>query len=81
MTFKKDELIFLLGAGASVEAGIPASCGMIKGLECLLETNSDWEDYVPLYHFIKSSVIYADGIQGKFELNNFNIERLGKHVR
>jgi len=76
MAFKKDELIFLLGAGASVEAGIPASCGMISELENLLNTNNDWKDYAPVYHFIKSSIIYADGIQGKFEPFNFNIERL-----
>ena len=29
MQFRKDEVIFLLGAGASVDAKIPASCGMI----------------------------------------------------
>ena len=76
MAFKKDELIFLLGAGASVEAGIPASYGMISELEDLLNTDNEWKIYAPVYHFIKSAVIYADGIQGKFKESTFNIERL-----
>lgn len=75
MQFRKDEVIFLLGAGASVDAGIPASCGMINKLEVLLKTPS-WEGFAPLYNYVKSAIIYADGIKGKFEYANFNIERL-----
>lgn len=75
MQFRKDEVIFLLGAGASVDAGIPASCGMINKLEALLKTPS-WEGFATLYNFVKSAIIYADGIKGKFEYANFNIERL-----
>ncbi len=75
MQFRKDEIIFLLGAGASVDAGIPASCGMIKSLENLLKTEA-WKEFAPLYNFVKSAIIYADGIKGKFEYGNFNIERL-----
>lgn len=75
MQFRKDEIIFLLGAGASVDAGIPASCGMINKLEALLKTPS-WKDFASLYNFVKSAIIYADGIKGKFEYANFNIERL-----
>lgn len=75
MQFLKDEIIFLLGAGASVDAGIPASCGMIKELEDLLKTET-WKEYASLYNFVKSAIIYADGIKGKFEYANFNIERL-----
>lgn len=75
MQFRKDEVIFLLGAGASVDAGIPASCGMISKLEDLLKTPS-WKEFAPLYNFVKSAIIYGDGIKGKFEYANFNIERL-----
>jgi len=76
MVFKKDEIIFLLGAGASVDAGIPASCGMIEKLERLLVDDSSWEKYVTLYYFVKSAIIYADGIKGDFDYYSFNIERL-----
>ena len=73
MMFKKDEVIFLVGAGSSVDAGIPASCGMISALEELLKENPEWKEYASLYHFVKSAIIYADGIKGKFEVSNFNI--------
>ncbi|OQA89173.1 MAG: hypothetical protein BWY28_01211 [bacterium ADurb.Bin236] len=75
MLFKKDEVVFLLGAGASVEAGIPASRNMIDSLEELLK-NDSWKKYTSLYHYMKSSIIYADGIKGRFEYDNFNIEKL-----
>ncbi len=74
--FKKDEIIFLMGAGASVDAGIPTSCGMIEEIQKLLCKDSKWGDYTSLYNYVKSAIVYADGIQGKFDSSNFNIERL-----
>jgi len=74
--FKEDEIVFLLGAGASNDAGIPISRGMIEDLEKLLKNDKAWKEYLPLYNFVKSSIIYADGIQGNFYNSNFNIERL-----
>jgi len=76
MQFRKDEVIFLLGAGASVDANIPASYGMIEKLEALLKTDENWKSFVSLYNFVKSAIIYGDGIKGKFENASFNIERL-----
>ena len=76
MMFKKDEIIFLVGAGASIDAKIPASRGMIEALEELLESDSLWKPYASLYYFVKSAIVYADGIKGKFDQSNFNIERL-----
>jgi hypothetical protein len=76
MIFAKDEIVFLLGAGASVDAKIPASRGMIQELEELLEQDGDWRPYSHLYNFVKSAIVYADGIKGRFDQSNFNIERL-----
>lgn len=76
MMFKRDEIVFLMGAGASFEAGIPTSCGMIDDLEKLLTDSGDWQEFSPLYNFVKSAIVYADGIQGNFDHSNFNIERL-----
>ncbi len=73
--FREDEVIVLLGAGSSVQAGIPHSKKMIEELESLLRHEKTWNDYEDLYYFMKSSILYADGILGKFE-NNFDIERL-----
>lgn len=76
MIFNRDEIVFLLGAGASVNAGIPASCEMINRLEKLLVSEQSWEKFAKLYYFVKSAIIYADGIKGNFDYSSFNIERL-----
>jgi hypothetical protein len=72
--FKRDEIILLLGAGASVEANIPASVQMIDQIEELLK--EEWSEYTNLYHYVKSAIYYADGIQGNFEGTGYNVERL-----
>ena len=72
--FKKDEIIILLGAGASFDAKIPTSQGMITKIEELLE--KEWQKYRDLYHFLKTSIRYLDGIRGRLESTSFNIEQL-----
>lgn len=75
MVFKKDEIVILLGAGASVDAGIPHSCGMVNKLEQLLGEGKEWADFTNLYNYVKSAIIFADGIKGRSG-GGFNIERL-----
>jgi hypothetical protein len=72
--FKRDEILMLLGAGSSVEAGIPASRDMVSRIEKLLQ--DEWADYRDLYNFVKSSIHYLDGIKGRFDAGTFNIEQL-----
>ena len=75
MYFKENEVIFLIGAGASAEAGIPTSKTMINSIERLVD--SDWGKFKELYDYIKSAIFYADGILGKFDNRvSYNIERL-----
>ena len=75
-TFKHDELVILLGAGASVEAGIPDSNEMVRRVEH--ETSDgEWRAYLGLYRYLRSSVFYADGLEGITGSDvPFNIERL-----
>ncbi|MCC6545646.1 SIR2 family protein [Candidatus Sumerlaeota bacterium] len=73
--FKRDEILILLGAGASVDAGIPHSVSMVQKLECLLQNDKEWKDFLHLYNYVKSAIIYSDGIRGHF-VSGFNIERL-----
>jgi hypothetical protein len=69
--------MFLLGAGASVEAGIPASATMIQKIEHLLSESSDWKEFRDLYHHVKSSIMFSAGLKGKFDRDvNYNIETL-----
>lgn len=74
MRFKKDEIIFLFGAGISADAGIPTSVKMIEKLENLVNNNNEWESFKDLYFLVKSGVEFSYGIQGKKSL--FNIEIL-----
>jgi SIR2-like domain len=75
--FKRDEIIILLGAGASVEAGIPASQGMIEEIEKLLASDDvNWRQHKDLYNYLKSSIYFADGIKGKFDGASYNVETL-----
>lgn len=79
--FKRDEVIVLLGAGASVEAGIPDSTDMVRKVESLVQGlvqgQGDWQSHQDLYNYIRSSIYYAEGIQGKFDTEvQFNIETL-----
>ena len=75
VTFRKDEVIVLLGAGASVDAGIPHSAAMVEKIEKSL--SGEWTAFRDLYNYVRSAIFYADGIQGTFhDRVSYNIERL-----
>lgn len=76
--FKSNEVIFLLGAGASVEAEIPHSKEMIDRIESLIESDdAKWSGFRDLYYYIRSAIYFADGLDGKFDHHvPYNIERL-----
>jgi hypothetical protein len=77
MSSRSTDIIFLLGAGASVEAGIPASATMIDEIETLLQGNEDWRQFKDLYNHVKSAIHYAAGLKGIFgERVPYNIETL-----
>lgn len=72
------DIIFLLGAGASVEAGIPASATMIQKLEAMLkEAQTGFAPYCELYQQVKSAIHYSWGLRGHYPPEvNYNIEVL-----
>ena len=76
--FERNGIILLLGAGASYEAGIPHSNEMVERIDDLVSNNHpDWSEFRDLYRYIRSSIYYADGLDGKFEDDvPYNIERL-----
>jgi SIR2-like domain len=75
ISFKKDEIIVLLGAGASVDAGIPHSAAMVHEIESSL--HNEWSTFKDLYNYVRSAIFYGQGIQGTFDHNvSYNIERL-----
>jgi hypothetical protein len=77
MTGKSKDIIFLVAAGASVEADIPASGMMINKIEFLLRKNDEWAPFLNLYNHIRSSIYYSAGLKGLFETAvPYNIETL-----
>lgn len=75
--FKKDEVVLLLGAGASVEARIPDSRTMITRIEALVQDDPAWSEFVGLYRIVKSAFYFAEGQRGHFGPDVFfNVERL-----
>jgi hypothetical protein len=73
--FKNNEVLVLLGAGASVDAGIPHSAQIVQNIEGLIA--KEWSEYGPLYNYLRSAIFYAEGIRGKYDRDvNYNIENL-----
>jgi len=77
MTTRSKDIIFLFGAGASAEAGIPTSAQMIERIERLFETHDQWNGHLRLYNHVKSAIHYAFGLKGRFNADvEYNIETL-----
>ncbi|MBH1971655.1 hypothetical protein FK216_10215 [Moraxellaceae bacterium AER2_44_116] len=55
-----DSVIFLLGAGASVDAKIPHAAKMVKELE--REFQGDYKKLRPLYLLLKSAILFQRGL-------------------
>jgi|ERR1700733_1151651 len=63
--FRSDDIVFLIGAGCSAEAGISVSNKMRQDLEDLLRTNREWQPYSDLYNYVKGAIIQHDCSKGK----------------
>lgn len=73
MMSRSKDIIFLLGAGASAEAGIPVSAQMISHVEQMLNRKAERE----LYNHVKSAIHFSAGLKGRFgDAVPFNIETL-----
>ena len=73
MMSRSKDIIFLLGAGASAEAGIPMSAQMISRVEQTLNAKAERD----LYNHVKSAIHFSSGLKGRFgDAVPFNIETL-----
>lgn len=73
---KEESILLLLGAGASVDAGIPHAGEMTNDIEKKVSTESDYSEFKELYNYLKSSIIYQRGLIGDFNNRVVNIEDL-----
>ena len=77
MTSRSSDIIILLGAGASVESGIPSSATMIEKIEELILDHENWSKFKRLYNHVKSAIHYSSGLHGSYGKQvPFNIETL-----
>jgi len=77
MNIRSKDIIFLLGAGTSAEAGIPTSAKMIRSIENLLANDKEWIEFLQLYNHVKSAIHYSAGLRGRFNDEvSYNIEML-----
>jgi hypothetical protein len=82
MEFAGNEIVFLLGAGASVDAGLPTSDAMLDSVDEKVGEGGRWEEYRELFYTVKSCLKYADGLHPEAEASaQFNIERLVNALR
>ena len=76
MGFRDDSLLFILGAGASVDAGIKHAMAMTLDIEDKIRSNSKFKKFIELYNYLKSSIIYQRGLGGDFSAQIIAIEEL-----
>lgn len=74
--FVSDDILILLGAGASCDAGIPHSSQMISTIEEELDKDA-WRKFKPLYQYVKSIHYQKEILHGNRPQDVvFNIENL-----
>lgn len=77
MGLREDSLLFLLGAGASVDAGIKHAKSMTADIEERIgNKNTEFSEFNDLYNYLKSSIIYQRGLEGDFDDQSATIEDL-----
>jgi len=77
MVSRSNDVIVLLGAGASAKAGIPVSRKMIDDIEEFLRMRPDWQSFAELYHFVKCSIVYAASLRRDPDIaGSYNVETL-----
>ena len=76
MSLREDSLLFILGAGASVDAGIKHAKAMTEDIETKIRSEPEFQQFFHLYNYLKSSIIYQRGLRGEFEDHTATIEEL-----
>ena len=76
MSLREDSLLFLLGAGASVDAGIKHAKDMTLDIEVKIVSHEEFKKFFELYNYLKSSILFQRGIIGEFEEQATTIEEL-----
>mgnify|MGYP000137803356 CR=1 FL=1 len=76
MAIREDSILFLLGAGASVDAGIMHAKSMTNDIEEKIQNDDEFIKFKALYNYLKSSILYQRGLEGRFTEQDVGIEDL-----
>ena len=76
MSIREDSILFLLGAGASVDAGIMHAKQMTDDIENKVQNDGEFTEFKNLYNYLKSSIIYQRGLEGNFNDQGATVEDL-----
>jgi len=71
----ENNVMFLIGAGCSVSAGVKIANQMVDDIEKFVKDRKEWEPFRDLYYYLKSAILYAEGLSGNFT-TFLNVERL-----
>jgi|GEM_PF-421719 len=71
----ENNVLFLIGAGCSAESKVKVANQMVNDIENFVRNKDEWKKYKELYYYLKSSILYSDGILGNFT-TTLNIEKL-----
>lgn len=73
MLVRDNDIIFILGAGASADADVPVLSKMEDDVIDFIKNKENWKKYYKLYHLLKASYNYSYEIQGKKPYFNLEI--------
>lgn len=73
MLVRDNDIIFILGAGASADADVPVLSKMEEDVIDFIKNKERWKKYYKLYHLLKASYNYSYEIQGKTPYFNLEI--------
>ena len=81
MIENSEPTLILLGAGASVEAGIPASFEMSEKLAERIGAMRRWDDLASALNFVSGALLAYDAAEGKSPFGGLDVERVFAAVR
>lgn len=73
ISLKDNSIVFVLGAGSSIDAGIPTAYKMVSDFEKDLENDSELRK---LYMYLKSSIIFQRGLKSFQASSSVSIEEV-----
>ncbi len=73
--------MILLGAGASVEAGVPGAYDMTREIAARFQSDEELQRYAPVLSFVIGGLLFQQGIRGNNPYDGVDVEELFNAVQ